>query len=132
MRGCRKFSRVGVGVGVQLQTRVGQTKFTISKPIPWKIKDNPVPGTPSGSVHVTKLSIFPLTIMDCNAFPDSLIASVAMSDDCLSILILSIPIRSFSVHHLRCGGWLTLVFSKGKNIWDGPLKLFTRSRSEAC
>ena len=30
------------------------------------------------------------------------------------------------------GGWLKLVFSKGKTILDGRLKLFTRSRSQAC
>ena len=35
-------------------------------------------------------------------------------------------------HHLRCGGWLNLEFSNRENIQDGPLKLFTRSRSEAC
>ena len=39
---------------------------------------------------------------------------------------------SSSDHHLRCGGWVNLEFSKGKNINLGwPLKLFT-SRSEAC
>ena len=31
----------------------------------------------------------------------------------------------------RCGRWLNSEVNKGKNVWDGPLKLFTRSRSEA-
>ena len=30
----------------------------------------------------------------------------------LSIFYLSLLIRSFSDHHLRCGGWLNLEFSK--------------------
>ena len=53
-----------------------------------------------------------------------------------SSIYLSLLSRSFSDHHLRCGGWLNLEYIvnmvKGKNIQDGPLKLFTRSRSEAC
>ena len=49
----------------------------------------------------------------------------------LSIYLSSLS-RSFSDYHLRCDGWLNLEFSKRENIQDGPLKLFTRSRSEAC
>ena len=45
---------------------------------------------------------------------------------------LSILSRSNFDHHLRCGGWLNLNLAKGKNIRDGPLKLFTRSCAEAC
>ena len=46
------------------------------------------------------------------------------------LVILS---QSFSDHHLRCGGWLNFEFSKwGENILDGPLKLITRSKAEAC
>ena len=41
---------------------------------------------------------------------------------------LSILCRSFSDHHLRCGWWLNLQFSNGKNDWDGPLKLFTKKQ----
>ena len=58
IRGSRKFSQ-----GVQLQTMVGPVSdhwlvrqiFTISKPIPWKIKGgmpDPLSPIPSGSVHV--------------------------------------------------------------------------------
>ena len=47
---------------------------------------------------------------------------------------LSTLSQSFSDHHLRCGGWLNLEFSKGKTFGIGHynLKLFTRSRSKAC
>ena len=40
---------------------------------------------------------------------------------------LAILSRSSFDHHLRCVGWLNLNLAKGKNIRDGPLKLFTRS-----
>ena len=45
------------------------------------------------------------------------------------LMVLS---RSFTDHHLRCGGWLNFEFSKRGNIWDGSLKLFTRSKAESC
>ena len=45
----------------------------------------------------------------------------------LSILYLMILSRSYSEYHLRFCGWLNLEFSKRENIWDGPLKLFTRA-----
>ena len=47
-------------------------------------------------------------------------------------IYLSILSQSFSDHYLRCGGWSNLEFNKRENIQDGPLKLFTRSISEAC
>ena len=48
-------------------------------------------------------------------------------------IYLQLLSRSITDHHLRCGGWLNFEFSKrGKNIWDGPLKLFTRSKAEVC
>ena len=28
--------------------------------------------------------------------------------------------RSFSDHHIRCGGWLNLEFSKRESTWDVP------------
>ena len=55
--------------------------------------------------------------------PDELHLTVFLSIDNESIIF---------DHHLRCGGWLNLNLAKGKNIRDGPLKLFTRSLAEAC
>ena len=43
-------------------------------------------------------------------------------------LFISIDTESINFdHHLRCGAWLNFELAKGKNIRDGPLKLFTRS-----
>ena len=59
-----------------------------------------------------------------------LVVEQAGGGSSIYLMVLSLL---FTDHHLRCGGWLNLEFSKrGKTIWDGPLKLFTRSKAEAC
>ena len=45
------------------------------------------------------------------------------------LIYLMVLSRSFSDHHLRCGGWLNLEFSKGKKHLGWAIKTIYKKQS---